>query len=92
MSNAQAAQTNFLRIARNSAALWKRRCCHGFNGMIVPVSFPIQRAMQQVKDKGIAIAGVVIGWSQIRKMTHMTADVSEGVWVACRSPIGFRTR
>ena len=49
-------------------------------GMIVADSLPIQRVIRRVGDEGITVSGVSAGWSQIREVTHMTADVSEGLW------------
>lgn len=54
--------------------------CRVRRGMIVTASLPIQRVIHRVGDEGIAVSGVSAGWSQIREVTHMTADVSEGLW------------
>lgn len=54
--------------------------CWVQRGMVVADSLPIQRVIRRVGDEGITVSGVSTGWSQIREVTHMTADVSEDLW------------
>jgi len=54
--------------------------CWVQRGMIVADSLPIQRVIRRVVDEGITVSSVSAGWSHIREVTHMTADVSEGLW------------
>ena len=74
-----AAWTNshrFSGAAQVAMLYWVRR------RMVVADSLPIQRVIRRVRGEGIAVYGVSAGWSQIREVTHMTTDVSEGLWVS----------
>ncbi|WIA54456.1 hypothetical protein N6H05_15455 [Sphingobium sp. WTD-1] len=45
-------------------------------------SIAIQRIIRRAEGEGNAIMSVSSGWSRIREMTHMVADVSEDLWIA----------
>jgi hypothetical protein len=45
-------------------------------------SILIQRIISRVEDEGNAISSVSAGWSHIREVTHMVADISEDLWRA----------
>jgi len=48
-------------------------------------SLAIQRVIRRVEGEGLTVSGVSAGWSQVREVTHMTADVSECLWAALQS-------
>ena len=54
----------------------------GLTGMIVAESIPIQRVIRRAEEEGATVAGVSDGWSQIREVTYMTADLSDDLWGA----------